>query len=487
MKLSKRIISLVVALLFILTMFAGCGNQASKQDTTTTAATEKTTAAVTTEGPKVYTENGLPMDQEVTLKVGFAEQGMGREWYDNCVAAFTKKFPNVKFDTQYSPTIDQVVKTKLAAGNDDDMFDFFYYDWQVVAKDGKAEPLEDLLSREVYDTPGKKLTDVLVPGIAENMTYSSDKHLYAMPIGQYIGGMFFDENLFDQYGWNKNPKTWTEFLKLCEDIKAKGISPIAFAGMYDYEMFAFAPKQFEFAYQNGNKDYLQNHRNYVLPFYDSPENLKRWTQVAELGKKGYIDASSVSINHTVSQMMAIQHKAAMVPSGDWIGGEMKTSTPETMKWGFMGVPFTDDPNVPIYLCNGAGQTYIVYSKKPDLNKKWAKEFYLWLYNLESQQQIVEKGSTTSIRKDYMDDATRAANLSGVQKAVLGYIGRNNVAVVDISGSNMALSDPNWEKAQKLLRDNCALMAIGKKDPETVLKECDSLLKTAVDAYKATGK
>ncbi len=482
MKRSIRFFSFFVALSFSISMFAGCGSSGSATKDTSAVTTAKESTTVKEE-PKVYPENGLPTDQEVTLKVGFAEQGNGRAWYDNCVASFTKKFPNVKFETQYSPTIDQVIKTKLAAGNDEDMFDLSAYNWRLVEKSGIMEPVEDLLQREVYDTPGMKLADALTPGIVGNLKYAADKHLYALPLTTYVGGLFFDVALFDQNGWNKNPKTWTEFLKLCDDIKAKGIAPIAYAGMYDYQMFAFRPKQYEIAAVNGNKDYMVKHRVYELPYYATPENIQAWNQISEMGKKGYIDPSSISINHTQSQMMAIQHKVAMVASGDWIGNEMKDSTPAEFQWGFMGVPFTDSADVSIHLMSGADQQYIIYSKKPELNKKWAKEFYLWLFNLESQQQLAEQGGAISIRKDFMNDAARAEKIGSVQKAVLEYINKNK-AVLSADVNDIVLSHPSKAKAGKLIEDNNALMATGKKDPEAILKEADSILKEAIDAYKA---
>lgn len=491
MKKYIRLLSFLMAVLFTVSMFAGCGKSTGSENTTTVAPSVEKSAEATVEAtpePTTYAENGLSKDEQVTLKVGFFEGGNGRAWYDYSVETFTKKFPNVKFETQYSPTIAEVVKTKVAANDDNDMFDIFYYpSWPELVQDNRIEPLEDLFDRAPYDAQDKKLKDVLVPGIYENLSFV-DKHLYYWPLTTYVGGLYFDQGFFDQNGWNKDPKTWDEFLKLCADIKAKGIAPIAFASMYKYDGFAFTPKEFEIAGMNGNNDYLKQYRGYgvyKMPYFSSPESLERWNREYELGKLGYIDPSSVSINHTQSQMMMLQRKAAMVPTGDWVANEMKDSVPEGFKWGYMAVPFINDPNQTLYLSNGISNNLLVYSKKPELNKKWSKEFMLWLANADSQLAIVEKGGALAIRKDLGD--TSAANIAPIQKTVTEYIKNHNVAFVDIYGTDVSLADPSYTKAMKLFNDNVGLMATGKKEPGPILAEADKILQVAVDAYKKDGK
>lgn len=490
-KISSKPIILIVLICIAVGVFAGCGSQNGSNVSTTVADSQEGSSDVITENSTeevTYPENGLPKDQEVTLKIGFAEQGYGRAWYDACVESFTKKFPNVKFETTYSPKIEDVVQVKVAANDDDGMFDIFHYNWQVLADAGKVEPLEDIFERTTYDLPDKKLKDVLIPGIYEGLSFYKDKHLYYMPLTTYISGLFFDQSLFEQNGWNKSPKTWEEFQKLCEDIKAKGIIPITTTGKYLYEKLAFAPKQFELAEMNGNKDYINNFKNYNLPFYSTPENKERWKREYEMGQKGYIDPNSAAIDHTQSQMMVIQHKAAMVVSGDWIENEMKDSVPEGYKWGFMAIPFISDPNGTVYIGSGINTSLKVYKNKPELNKKWAKEFLLWLTTIESQQNIVEKGGAMSIRGDYGDDPSRVEKLSNIQKSVSDYLKNHKTAFIDFESSfNKILTHPSYAKARNTYENEIPQMTIGKKDYIPVLEKADQVLKEAVDAYNNENK
>ena len=47
-----------------------------------------------------------------------------------------------------------------------------------------------------------------------------------LPIAATGAGLLYNKQLFVKNGWNENPKTWNEFTKLLEDIKAKAIIPI---------------------------------------------------------------------------------------------------------------------------------------------------------------------------------------------------------------------------------------------------------------------
>lgn len=48
---------------------------------------------------------------------------------------------------------------------------------------------------------------------------------FAIPYVANAAGVLYNKDMFKEHGWNI-PKTWDEFIKLCEDIKAEGILPI---------------------------------------------------------------------------------------------------------------------------------------------------------------------------------------------------------------------------------------------------------------------
>lgn len=49
--------------------------------------------------------------------------------------------------------------------------------------------------------------------------------LYALPIGHYAWGIYYNKDIFSRYEINE-PKNWKEFIALCEKIKSKGTYPL---------------------------------------------------------------------------------------------------------------------------------------------------------------------------------------------------------------------------------------------------------------------
>ncbi|MGV2644222.1 extracellular solute-binding protein, partial [Clostridium perfringens] len=117
-------------------------------------------------------ENGLPKNEEVTLKVGFFVGGYGREWFDYAVESFTAKYPNVKIDITASADMKTILSTIISAGNDNDMCDLFNTEPSGgiigLAEAGKLEPMDDIWEFPLPDVPDKKVKDLMMPGMYES-------------------------------------------------------------------------------------------------------------------------------------------------------------------------------------------------------------------------------------------------------------------------------------------------------------------------------
>ncbi|MFK7691669.1 ABC transporter substrate-binding protein [Paenibacillus sp. HJGM_3] len=472
----KSMLSMMAALVPF-TFAAGCTNG---EESGTTPSTENK--------GEVYPENGLPKSEKVTIKWGYWENGYGREWADNAIKKFTEKYPNVKFDVTASPVIRNLIGTKMAAKNDEDMFDIispsFNGDEGVIAqKAGLFEDLTDLWEREVPDAPGKKLKDVVLDNTME-YAQKVDGKFYQLPMGAYAVGLFYDKTFFEKNGWNQNPNTWDEFMKLMADIKAKGIIPITFPGVYPtYIYYGFLINQFTLAQQKGTLDqFTKDYRSGKWPIYTSPEHKDIWKRMEQMGKLGYFPEGAAALNHTQSQMQLLQHKAALASTGDWVQNEMKDSIPDGFKWGFMNIPFANKAGDPIWVQNGIGSgSMMIWKNKPDLVKKWAKEFNMFLMTNEIQA-FNGKFGISPIRKDFAEKAENVAQLQEAPRAVLEYV-KTNKAQFGTIVKDVSFTHPSAARATKLVTDMIVEVAAGKKDPMPVLEEADKLMKEAIDAEK----
>lgn len=438
--------------------------------------------AGTEEEVEVYEENGLPKNEEVTIKYGFFEAGAGREWFDYAVDTFTEKFPNVSFDIQASPDIAKITQTKISANDDEDMFTMF--DGSVpggtapLVEAGKLESVEDLWERELYDTPDSTVKEIAQPGSFETAPRINGES-YALPIRGTVGGLFFNQNLFEEHGWNQAPQTWDEFVALLEEIKTDGFIPITFTGVHSYYLeYSFGPPStFELAEINGNlEEFEDNFRTFTPPYFTSSEKIEMWTRIYELGQKGYFPEGLAALDHIQSQMQVMQGKAAMVSTASWVENEMKDSTPDGFEWGYMAVPMGEAGDT-IWIHDVIGAGPMIWSGKPELEKKWAKEFALWMWNMDIQQSLAEEGGTLPVRSDYGDDPERLENMLPSHKAITAYREENNTRG-ESSFHTITLSDPAFNQAEKALDEAVTNIALGKQDPVPILEEAEELLKKA---------
>lgn len=489
----KKILFVFVTCLALSMALIGCSSNSKDGEVKETTGGEKTptsTPSDTAAPPEsaVYEENGLPKDEKVVLKVGFFEAGMGREWFDYAMDTFKEKFPNVSFEVTYSPKIGDLTATKIAANNDDDMFDLFSAVLpggsaaQIpLAESGKIESQEDLWDRKAYDGNGKTIKELAIDGEFEGAPRILGK-TYALPNSGTTAGLFFNKKLFEENGWNQNPKTWAEFVELGEAIKAAGIIPISTPGQVpDYINHAFGVwKRFELAEINDRTNAFEADFREFRNEYSSPEAVEVWKRVYELGQKGFFPDGLAALNHTQSQMQVLQGKAAMVSTGAWVQNEMKDSTPADFTWGFMAVPMGDDPESTKHIRGSISNGFFIWSAKPELNKQWAKEFSVWLWNLDVQTVIADKGGQLSVRKDFADDPARADKIQEASKAVAEYIKNNNVKM-ESGFRNTTLADPSYAQALKMINEATSQIASGKQDPLPILEEAQKLIDKAIAA------
>ncbi|QJD84297.1 ABC transporter substrate-binding protein [Cohnella herbarum] len=490
----KKVNALLLSLVMVVVLLAGCGGNNNEPQSSSSASGSSTAPSASASGATgsesegdVYPENGLSKSEKVTLKMGYWESGSGRAWMDLAVKKFIEKYPNVDFDITSSPTLETILEPKIAAGDDEDMFDLFIprfsgagqHERLVIA--GKMEPLDDLWNRELPGEAGKTLKSVI-----SNDAYDSAVKLgytASLPVAGYTAGLFFDQKLFDEKGWNKSPGTWDEFVALLDQIKADGVIPITFPGVYAGYLtdYVFNILQFDLAKANGSFDtYIKNFRSYTGPQLTTPENKEAWNRMYEFGKKGYFPSGVAALNHTQSQMQVLQHKAALVSTGDWVGNEMKDATPEGFTWGFMAVPATNDADQTIFVNSGVSDIgFMIWKNKPDLNKKWAKEFVMSLYDFEIQTAVASEAGAYPARLDFGDDPARTAKLQPTQAAVMDYATKHNVQYISYRREFGLISQESGT-ADKMLSELITAVATGKKDPAPVLEEAEKLKQAAIE-------
>ena len=162
---------------------------------------------------------------------------------------------------------------------------------------------------------------------------------YGIPFtGVLTWPIVYDKQSFAKAGCEP-PKTWDEFLKVCEKLKAVGITPFA-NGWASWQGFIFPDEIAIRLYP----DWYEK-LNAGKASYTDPEMKRVFQIIIDMNKKGYfgdpnyvLTLASPTEVPTSIRMLA-NHKAAMLYYGEWITGFLKAKGYED--WGMFMLPNID--------------------------------------------------------------------------------------------------------------------------------------------------
>lgn len=246
---------------------------------------------------------------EVTISHYFSGE-LGREGLVEIFNQFTEETGIAVSDT---PIGSEDFKTGIlvrAAGNS--LPDVFSY-WagartQFVVDAGNLHSLAGM-----WDADG--LDEVVAKSIADGATLY-DGERYLVPFGYHYAGMFYNKKVFADAGITDLPKTWDEFLALCETLESKGITPIALGSKNRW------PAQFWFDYlvlRTAGPDYRAALMNGTASYTDAEVKLamSKWKELVDAG---YFAPNANADDWTDAADKVARGDAAMTLMGTWITG-----------------------------------------------------------------------------------------------------------------------------------------------------------------------
>ena len=197
-----------------------------------------------------------------------------------------------------------------AAGNS--LPDVFSY-WagartQFVVDSGKLRTILSMWKRGDLD-------NIIAKSVADGATIYNGKR-YLVPFGYHYAGLFYNTKVMASAGVTTAPKTWDDFLALCANLKAKGITPIALGSKNRW------PAQFWFDYlllRTAGPDYRAKLMAGTASYTD-PEVQKAMQLWKELVDKGYFVPNANADSWTDAADKVMRGDAAMTLMGTWITG-----------------------------------------------------------------------------------------------------------------------------------------------------------------------
>lgn len=347
-----------------------------------------------------------------TVEVALFQGGYGLDFFEKAAAEYEQKHPGVKIRVWGNPRVWEQLRPRFVAGDPPDLaWPGWGMDYWPLVYEKQVAPLDDALAGPPAEGGGT-WRDTFEPSLLRLGQYEGKQ--YMLPYYYNIHGWWYDKVLFDKHGW-KPPRTWSELLSLCAQIKAKGIAPITYQGKYPYYMITgfLLP----WAVSAGGIQAVDAAQNLEPGAWKSPAFLQAARMIRELKDRGFFQEGANGMSHTEAQMEFISGRAAMIPCGTWLHSEMRKSLPPGVQMTYFLPPVLDngigDPtNIAIGI-----EPWVVPTKGK--NREHAIGFYKYLTSLTKAKQFVEeKGTLMSIRgsdaakiPDYLQEPARAFRAS----------------------------------------------------------------------------
>jgi len=424
-------------------------------------------------GDKIYKDGYL--DTATTLKIGFTEAGLGREWLVEISKNFVEKYPEYVIVLDGDPQLTNSLATKLESGkNLCDIFMPLNSAWENYAYKGWLEPLDDLYNTKP-DGENRTNLEKMDEVYAEysSLETKDGTHYYIMPWNNTVTGICYNVNMFKEYGW-EIPTTTDELEELCnqilEDTNGK-IKPFAYPGKIGgYFDFIVSTWWMQSSGVDAYKSFFD---------FESPSVYDQETEPAK-GKlaacnefirfysmdKGYTISGSMSKDHITSQMDFINGKAAMIVNANWLETEMKENMDEDFVMGMMRVPYLSSAKT-----DGSGEFIKVnYVTAPDYilipsqasNKEGAKKFLNFM-NTDEMLILYTKLAGSERPFDYELD-----NVDDLSKFVQDclQIGKESINYFDFSRSPLYM---NGYSQKYIGGQPFSAFIRGENDPERFLE------------------
>ncbi|WP_319562678.1 extracellular solute-binding protein [Marispirochaeta sp.] len=209
----------------------------------------------------------------------------------------TVEFQPIK-DTEY----DAQLKSSLVSGVAADIIFLRSYDSGMQIWDtGKLLPLNDVLS---------SLADF--PSSARNAWSTPDGVTYAVPFVGVTHGVYYNKAVFAEYGL-KPPKTWNEFISVCETLKAGGETVFAQGtkdGWHLYEVVFSGLGANFYGGEEARQELMAGKAKLTDPNF-----VKAFEKINEL--KPYFPDDYQAIDYVSMQQLFGTGQAAMFIGGSW--------------------------------------------------------------------------------------------------------------------------------------------------------------------------
>ncbi|MGO4542219.1 ABC transporter substrate-binding protein [Paenibacillus sp. 2TAB19] len=362
------------------------------------------------------------------------------------IDGFTAKYPNITIDFQTAPPVkDYIAKlqTMLLSNSATDVF--------IMAAENRNELIDGGYALDLTDQPFiSKMTD------ASKGMFTRDGKTYAFSQAGWVGGIYYNKELFAKVGATEEPKTWQEFIDLCLKLKEAGIVPLYDnAGDISTIQGALVASQT----LSGNPDYD------AKLFAGEATFAEGWTKPLQMWKEGLVDNKIITsdmMGLTADQMVnefAIGN-VAMIQGGPWNIPAIEKANPE-LQFSMMAIPGAE-----------AGQDYYAGAPNVGFAVNSASK------NQDAAIKFVEYMSTPEGLENFEKGTGQIITLPGYESKV--HPALEKAYKEGLLAGKFYLPMVSWPRHQEALRNQMVVsvqdLLVGKGSIETITGAMDQKLK-----------
>ena len=347
----KKVLSLLLVAAMAL-MLVACGGSSSS----TPAASGSTAASGSAEAPTGQ-----------TLKVMLSEEPSSGDSFTTTLNKWAEETGN-SVELMVIPYDDQLTKFPLMAKNKD------LPDLVSTTRLSRLYPDEFVDLGQVVDT------SIFEPMALEiiSQEYNSDK-LSCLPLQFTITNVFYNKDAFDACGITDTPKTWDEFLTVCQTLKDNGYEPLALDGAY--ANFNFYNHLVRHLGEDAIAELGKNGG-----WADNEAAVAAAQEIIDFVNAGYL-AEGAPDAYPASQTKVGLGTAAMVVCANYVTSEVDAAVGEPVNWGFFNYPEVEG-NVDASAYAGANSLAISSNCE---NPQAAFDFIMTIVTGTCGQELVDNG------------------------------------------------------------------------------------------------
>lgn len=316
----KKAIAILLCTVMTMSLLTACGSSGTTETVQPSQESENQTANNVAE---------TSTQQEVTIHL-FHQKQEAQSAFAQIIDAFHAEYPYINVE-QEIVTNDPaaILKARIATGEVPDIFQ------------GANDTMDIARGGYIMELTGEAFLNNITDEARSASSFTdSEGHTWAMPVDGSCEGIFYNKDIFAQYGLSV-PTTLSEFKTLIETLEANGVTPFAMGFKDAWTIKPVSLVAASSAIYGKDIDWDSKKDSGEASF----ANTEGWSTTFELTKMIYEHgntSTAFDTDYNGACAMMANGEAAMMINGLWALDPIKQINPD-VNLGMMAMPATEDP------------------------------------------------------------------------------------------------------------------------------------------------